>query len=90
MPNKCAMCEEKDLKYVKSKLCESCYQFLYYWRKKSVTQVMERHHTLQRWSTRTEKLIPDRVSPIKRKPKPKPKPKAVATTKSKPRRKLTG
>ena len=66
---KCTMCEKKQAKYKAAVLCESCYQFVYYWKNKSVTALMKRRETLGRWTARTEKLMPARVTSIRRKRK---------------------
>ena len=67
---KCALCETEKVHYLEAKLCYNCYAFVYYWKKRSVTDLMKRFQQLDRWMTRTTKIMPPKVSPIKKK-KPK-------------------
>lgn len=56
------------VKYKKSRVCEACYQFMYYWQHRSVTDKMKHVHKLDRWSKRAHVvLVPTRVTTLKRK-----------------------
>lgn len=51
----------------KSVLCKACYQFLYYWNKRSVTDKMRHVHKVGQWNERVAALVPLKVAQLRRK-----------------------
>lgn len=64
---KCVMDNcDRELFYKNSGLCAPCYQALYYWRKKSVTEIMQRKNKLRVFISRMDTVEP-KVSVMTRK-----------------------
>jgi len=48
----------RDIFYKKSELCAPCYQALWYWKKKSVTQIVQRKSKLRVFMSRMDSVEP--------------------------------
>lgn len=70
MRKKCIMenCN-RDIFYKKSQLCAPCYQALYYWKQKSVTEIVQRKGKLRVFMARMDSVEPSVTVMRKRKSK---------------------
>lgn len=53
---------DRDAYYKKSQLCQRCYSALYYWRKKSVTEIVSRKNKLKLFMRRMDVVEPTVVT----------------------------
>lgn len=59
MSKRCVMDNcNREVFYKKSGLCAPCYQALYYWKKKSVTEIVQRKNKLRLFATRMDAVEP--------------------------------
>lgn len=54
------------IKHPKSQLCGACYSWLYYWGKKTPTDVMRRIDAVHKAERRLEQIAPSNVKHIKK------------------------
>ncbi len=55
-----------DIQHPKAGLCKSCYAFAFYWKNKSVVQIMNRVRNLKRADDRMVTIMPANVKQIKK------------------------
>jgi len=66
--NRCSMPDcTNPVKYKRMGVCHACYQFLYYWQKKSPAHVMRRVRAVEKARKRMEILMPANVTTARRK-----------------------
>lgn len=54
------------VKHRRSGLCGACYAFVWYWKNKSVTEIMQHSDKLHFWAQRVEQLPPTEVTRLPR------------------------
>ena len=62
--NLCVMGCDREVKYVKSQLCNACYQAAYYWKRQGVTAMMQYAQALEFRAGRLEHMTPAKVTRI--------------------------
>ena len=60
----CTLCNEEPIHHKSAELCRKCYGFLYYWRDRTPTQMMQRMRTLQRWTNRMNNAMRGRIKRV--------------------------
>jgi len=62
---KCFICMEAPVKHKESGVCGACYSWLYYWRRKSVTEWVQYIRANGKRDARIAKIAPHNITSIK-------------------------
>lgn len=50
---------DREIQHKKAQLCNRCYHWMFYWKDRTPTEVMERKQTLAFWAQRINMLMPN-------------------------------